>query len=350
MNDDQPKLLLTTSPFLKHREDTAFLMWQVNYSLIPVLLVAFWFFGVNAILVTLACVAGALVPELVLERGKVRRPLRDGSALITGVLLALTLPPTIALWMAFLGGAIAILLGKTLFGGIGFNVFNPALVGRAFLQAAFPQAMTTWAPPLTRGELFAVRGDLFAIPFTSPQVDAVSAATPLALMKFDMVSTAASDLLVGTTAGSLGETGSVVILVCGAYLALRRVLNWRIPVSIFATVAALTGVLYAIDPAGTGSPVFHLLSGGLVLGAVYMATDPVTSPLTQAGCWLFGMAIGVLVVVIRLYGGLPEGVMYAILLMNAATPLINRVTQPRIYGGQLAVTRLVSRLKGRSAS
>ncbi len=350
MNDDQPKLLLTTSPFLKHREDTAFLMWQVNYSLIPVLLVAFWFFGVNAILITLTCVAGAAIPEWVLERGKGRRPLRDGSALITGVLLALTLPPTIALWMAFLGGAIAILLGKTLFGGIGFNIFNPALVGRAFLQAAFPQAMTTWAPPLAHGELFAVRGDLFAIPFTTPQLDAVSAATPLALMKFDAVSTGASDLLLGSTAGSLGETGSIVILVCGAYLALRRVLNWRIPISIFASVAALTGVLYVIDPTSTGSPAFHLLSGGLVLGAVYMATDPVTSPLTQAGCWLFGLAIGALVVIIRLYGGLPEGVMYAILLMNAATPLINRVTQPRIYGGQLAVSHLVARLTGRGAS
>ncbi len=328
-----PQLLLTTSPFLKQREDTAFLMWQVNYSLVPVLAMAAWYFGVGALLITAACTAGAVLPEWLLNRTTEKNTLRDGSGIITGALLALTLPPTTPLWMAFLGGAIAIALGKLIFGGIGSNIFNPALVGRAFLQAAFPAVMTTWMLPDSGAPLF-VHGSLLAVPFLKPGVDVITTATPLASMKFDGASTPVSDLLFGTTAGSLGETSTIVILLCGIYLAGRRVLNWRIPISIFATVAALAAVMYAIDPSRFATPQFHLFSGGLMLGAVFMATDPVTSPITQRGCWLFGAGIGVLVIVIREFGGLPEGVMYAILLMNAATPLINRTTQARIYGAR----------------
>ncbi|MBT8399634.1 MAG: RnfABCDGE type electron transport complex subunit D [Rhodothermia bacterium] len=326
-----PQLLLTTSPFLKQREDTAFLMWQVNYSLVPVLLVAVWFFGIAALLLTSACIAGAALPEWFLGRKSERNTLRDGSGIITGALLALTLPPTTPLWMAFLGGVIAITLGKLIFGGIGSNIFNPALVGRAFLQAAFPAAMTTWMLP-EPGASLPLHGRLLALPFLKPDVDVITTATPLASMKFDAASTPVADLLLGSTAGSLGETSTIVILLCGLYLAVRRVLNWRIPVSIFATVALLAAVMYAIDPSRFATPQFHLFSGGLMLGAVFMATDPVSSPITQRGCWIFGAGIGVLVIVIRVFGGLPEGVMYAILLMNAATPLINRTTQARIYG------------------
>ncbi len=333
MTRPEPKLLLTTSPFLKHREDTAFLMWQVNYALIPVLLAATWYFGINALLIAIACVAGALLPEWLQGRGRGERSsLRDGSAVITGVLLALTLPPTIPLWMAFTGGFAAIALGKLIFGGIGSNLFNPALVGRAFLQAAFPAALTTWAPPVEGSALFAVRGGLTAFPFLKPDVDAVTQATPLAQLKFDGLTAEVGDLLLGTTAGSLGETGSLLILICGLYLGLRRVLNWRIPIAVLGTVAVIAGVTHLIDPARFGPPLFHLFSGGLMLGAVFMATDPVSSPITQRGCWIFGIGIGVLVMIIRLYGGLPEGVMYAILLMNGATPLINRTTQGRVYG------------------
>jgi electron transport complex protein RnfD len=234
--------------------------------------------------------------------------------------------------MAFMGGIIAMAVGKLIFGGIGSNVFNPALVGRAFLQASFPAAMTTWVEPQEGSRFLTVTGDLFALPFMKSNVDVITTATPLAQMKFDGEPTALVDLFLGTTAGSLGETGALVILLCGAYLALRRVLNWRIPVSIFMTVAALAAMMYAVDPVRFATPQFHLFSGGLMLGAIYMATDPVTSPITQRGCWIFGAGIGILVVVIRDFGGLPEGVMYAILLMNAATPLINRTTQPRIYG------------------
>lgn len=331
MPTDGPQLLLTTSPFLKQREDTAFLMWQVNYSLVPVLLVAVWYFGIGALLITAACIAGATLPEWLLNRKSERNTLRDGSGIITGALLALTLPPTTPLWMAFLGGVIAITLGKLIFGGIGSNIFNPALVGRAFLQAAFPAAMTTWMLP-DPGASMSVHGRLLAIPFLKPDVDVITTATPLASMKFDATPTPVVDLLFGSTAGSLGETSTIVILLCGLYLAGRRVLNWRIPISIFMTVAAVAAAMHVIDPSSFATPQFHLFSGGLMLGAVFMATDPVSSPITQRGCWIFGAGIGVLVIVIRVFGGLPEGVMYAILLMNAATPLINRTTQGRIYG------------------
>ncbi|HSJ10482.1 MAG TPA: RnfABCDGE type electron transport complex subunit D, partial [Longimicrobiales bacterium] len=260
-----------------------------------------------------------------------RNALRDGSAIITGLLLGLTLPAGFPLWMAFIGGAIGIGFGKVIFGGLGQNVFNPALVGRAFLQAAFPAAITTF--PAVGGGLFTLRGDNFALPLMSPVApDVVTAATPLGVMKFEHVATEVMPLLVGNTGGSLGETSALLILLCGAYLAWKRYLDWRIPLSIFATVAALSGILWLVDSARYASPVFMLLSGGLALGAVFMATDMVTSPVTKAGAWVFGAGIGALVVLIRTWGGLPEGVMYAILLMNAMVPFINRMTKPRVFG------------------
>ena len=335
MTREGPKLLLTTSPFLKHGEDTAFLMWQVNYSLLPVVAVATWFFGLGVLLITGACIAGALLPEWLENRASGgKNTVRDGSGIITGALLALTLPPTTPLWMAFMGGLVSIALGKVVFGGIGSNIFNPALVGRAFLQAAFPASMTTWTLPDKGSGLLAVPDGLFTFPFMKADVDVVTSATPLAHMKFDGLSTPVEDLLLGTTGGSLGETSSAVILLCGIYLAARRILNWRIPIAIFVTVAAVAALMHVADPARFATPQFHLFSGGLALGAVFMATDPVTSPITQRGCWIFGAGIGVLVIVIRAFGGLPEGVMYAILLMNATTPLINRTTQARIYGAR----------------
>jgi electron transport complex protein RnfD len=204
-----------------------------------------------------------------------------------------------------------------IFGGLGQNVFNPALLGRAFLQAAFPMALTTWPEP---GQGPGLLG-----------VDAVTGATPLGLMKFEAVGTPIGELLVGGTGGSLGETSALLILLGGAYLAYKSYLNWRIPVSILAVVALLSSALHAIDPAFPGAP-FMLFSGGLMLGAVYMATDMVTSPVTNRGAWVFGAGIGALVVLIRLWGGLPEGVMYAILLMNALVPFIDRATRPRVFG------------------
>lgn len=330
--EKQPKLLLTTSPFLKATGDTSWIMWQVNLALLPVVAAAVYFFGISALLVIAAATAGAAVPEWIANRGRERSTVYDGSAVITGVLLALTLPPAIPLWMAFVGGSIAILLGKLLFGGLGYTVFNPALIGRAFLQAAFPEAMTTWSLPSGFHDFFAVRAGSLAPPFMKSGVDVTSSATPLAEAKFDGTFTDVFDLALGTTSGSLGETAGFLILAAGAYLAVRKIINWRIPVGIFATVFALGALMHWIDSAAYPPAAFHLFSGGLMLGAVFMATDPVTSPVTQLGSWIFAVGIGILVIVIRLFGGLAEGVMYAILFMNAAAPIISRSTQPRTFG------------------
>jgi electron transport complex protein RnfD len=303
-------------------------MWTVVISLVPVIGAAVWFFGPSAILVIAAATVGAVGTERLFGRAG---SLGDGSAAVTGLLLGLTLPPTIPVWMAFLGGVFGVGFGKLLFGGLGQNIFNPALVGRAFIQAAFPIAATTWSAPAIRWSV--LRGDNLALPLMSPQVpDGVAAATPLGLWKFEQVPTELGSLMLGSTGGSLGETAGLVILVCGAYLALRKHLNWRIPVSILATVFVLSELLHLIDPARFQGGAVMLFSGGLILGAVYMATDMVTSPVTNAGAWIFGLGIGALVVVIRVWGGLPEGVMYAILFMNALVPFINRATQPRVFG------------------
>jgi electron transport complex protein RnfD len=236
--------------------------------------------------------------------------------------------------MAFAGGAFAIAFGKLLFGGLGQNVFNPALLGRAFLQAAFPVALTTWSVPVASGGgWWALRGPNLAAPLMGGGgIDAVTGATPLGLMKFEQAGTPAAELFLGMTGGSLGETSALLILLGGAYLVLKGYLDWRIPVSVFLVVAALSSVLHSIDPSRFPGAPFMLFSGGLALGAVYMATDPVTSPVTRRGAWIFGAGIGALVVLIRTWGGLPEGVMYAILLMNALVPFIDRATQPRVFG------------------
>ena len=307
-------------------------MFQVVYALLPILGAAFYFFGLASLLMCTTAVLSCFLAESLFRSGPERfGSLKDGSALLTGLLLALTLPPGFPLWMVFLGGFAAIAIGKVIWGGIGQNLFNPALVGRAFLQAAFPTAITTWSQP--DGRFLAARGTNLALPFFQGEtLDAVTSATPLAKMKFQHEPTAILDLFFGNTSGSLGETSAILILLAGIYLAARKVFNWHIPVSILATVAIFSGIFFYVNPEFYPSPLHMLFSGGLLLGAVFMATDPVTSPFTIKGCWLFGFGIGFLVVLIRIFGGLPEGVMYAILLMNSAVPLINRATRYRVYG------------------
>ncbi len=323
------KLILTASPHIRSLDSTPRIMWHVVASLVPVVVSAAWFFGVSALLQ----VATAVVVSVLVERATGKGgAIADGSATITGLLLGLSLPAGFPLWMTALGAAFAIIFGKQIWGGLGQNVFNPALVGRAFLQGAFPVAITTW--PSAGGGFMKIRGDLFAIPLTHPMPNAITSATPLGLLKFEGKGTALSDLIIGSTGGSLGETAAIVILAGGIYLAWKGYLNWRTPVSILATVIVLSAVLHMISPAKPSAQ-FMLFSGGLLLGAIYMATDMVTSPITNRGKWIFGAGIGVIVVVIRVWGGLPEGVMYAILFMNAFTPFINRATQPRVFGTQL---------------
>ena len=325
------RLVIAASPHIRGPASTPVIMWNVVGSLLPIVVAATWFFGPSALLVVSASVAGALLAERAFGKGGT---IADGSAVITGLLLGLTLPAGVPMWMAALGGVVAIAFGKQIFGGLGYNIFNPALLGRAFLQAAFPVALTTW--PKYGVSWWSLRGDTFALPLMHARsVDAVTSATPLGLMKFEHTGTRLVDLMLGTTGGSLGETAALLILLCGGYLALRGFLNWRIPVSILATVAIFAGLLHAVDPQRYASAPFMVFSGGLVLGAVFMATDMVTAPVTNGGRWVFGIGIGLLVMIIRVWGGLPEGVMYAILLMNALVPFINRLTQPRVFGTRL---------------
>lgn len=327
-----PTLKISTAPFLQDALTTPRVMMEVFAALVPVVAAAIYYFGLSAILVLLAATAGALLTEWVfMPEKKGLGTLADGSALLTGVLLALTLPPAMPLWMAFLGGVMAIGLGKLIWGGLGQNLFNPALVGRAFLQAAFPTTITTWSAP--GGGFFDLAPSTLAAPLFHASADVMTTATPLALSKFDHKVTELGPLLLGSTAGSLGETAGIVLILCGLWLAMRKIFDWRLPLSTLLTVAAFSAVLWLINGESFPNPGFMVCSGGLLLGAVFMVTDPVTTPITAKGAWIFGIGVGVLVVLIRLFGGLPEGVMYAILLMNAVTPLVNRYTQPRRFGG-----------------
>jgi electron transport complex protein RnfD len=308
-------------------------MFEVLAAALLVLAVSCWYFGIAALLVVGAATAGAVGTEWLFSRSVSPSPLRDYSAVLTGVLVGLTLPPGMALWMAFLGGAAGIGLGKLIWGGLGQNLFNPALVGRAFIQAAFPTAITTWSSPVSSGGLFALPPGLFALPLMRVDVDAVSAATPLGLAKFEQQITDLGPLFLGGTAGSTGETSAVLLILCGVWLAARRLFEWRLAVSTLLSAALCAAALHLAAPGSHPPPAFTLTAGGLLFAAVFMVTDPVTTPTTLRGAWVFGAGVGFLTVLIRQFGGLPEGVMYAILFMNALTPHINRYTQPRPFGG-----------------
>ncbi len=332
-----PQWIVSAPPHIKGDDSTPRIMWTVVATLVPALAAGFWAFGISSVMVVLAAVAGAAVAERLFGKSGT---LLDGSGMITGLLLGMTLPPGMPMWMAFAGGVFGIGFGKLIFGGLGNNVFNPALLGRAFLQAAFPVAITTW--PAAGGSFFALKGDTFCLPLMAPSVnvpggvDVITEATPLGLMKFEHATTPVLDLFLGRTNGSIGEISALLILLGGLYLAWKGYLNWRIPVAILATVAAFGLVLFATEYARyPGGPLFLLGSGGLMLGAVYMATDMVTSPVTNRGAWIFGAGVGLLIVLIRVWGGLSEGVMYAILLMNMLVPYINKKTQPRVFGTRL---------------
>ena len=333
MKREDPDLLLFHAPLLRQGMTTPKAMRDVLYALLPVTAASLWFFGLSAVLILSSCIAGAVFAEWLFADHQARgESLRDASGILTGLLLGLTLPPGLPLWMAFLGGFVAISLGKVIWGGLGHNLFNPALLGRAFLLATFPIAMTTWVPASGDGGFFSIFQGNLALPFMQTHIDGMSAATPLGMMKFEHEITPLANLMFGKTSGSLGETSGLLLLLGGIYLWLKRDLDWRIPVSILLTVVIFAAILSMVDAARFPTPLFSVFSGGLLLGAIYMATDPVTSPLTPRGAWIFGIGVGVLVMLIRVFGGLPEGVMYAILLMNAATPLIDRYTQPRVFG------------------
>ncbi len=333
MSKAQRHLEIGSSPHVTSGDSVDVIMRNVFLALLPVCAFSVYSFGAAAALVLMTAAASCVGTEHVLCK-LTGRPstIVDWSVAITGLLYGLTLPPDLPLWMVAIGGMFGVGIAKFLFGGLGSNAFNPALVGRAFLQAAFPQAMTHWAAPLGETRFFDLPSSTLTMPFARPAYDAITTATPLAAMKFDGVQAATGDLFFGLTSGSAGETSALLILLGGAYLVARNMMNWRIPISIFATVALITWSFNLIAPGTYPSPTFMLFAGGLMLGAVFMATDMVASPITNAGCWLYGFIIGGLVVVIRFWGGMPEGVMYAILLANAISPHIDRLIQPRVFG------------------
>jgi electron transport complex protein RnfD len=331
----KPPLLVTAAPHLAGPASTPRIMWHVVLSLLPVWAAATWFFGPSAVLVVLAATAGAVLVERLAGRPG---SLADGSGVITGLLLGLTLPPGLPLWMAFLGGVFAIAFGKLVFGGLGQNPFNPALVGRATLQAAFPVSMTSWLDGFGPGRFSSLPSSTLTFLFASPVYDAVSGATPLAAWKFDHTTTSTSNLAMGMTSGSAGETSALLIGIGGAYLIARNMMNWRIPAAVLGAAVALSAALHFYNPEQYASPALMLFSGGLMLGATFMASDMVGSPMTNLGCWIYGAFIGAIVIVIRAWGAMPEGVMYAILLGNAISPQIDRLIQPRIYGARAKET------------
>jgi electron transport complex protein RnfD len=313
---DRRVFVVTPGPHLRTGESTATIMWWVNGALAPAALWGVVVFGLPALLVIAGAIGGALAGEWAGTRMLGRRStVGDGSAFCTGLLLAMTLPPLVPAWAAFLGGAFAILLGKTIFGGLGYNLFNPALIGRAFMMASFPVAMTSgWAPPR---------------PWALGAFDAVTTPTPLMALKEHGLAAATrlisgpggwSGLALGLRPGSIGEVSALLVLLGAGVLVARRIVGLTIPLAVFAGTWAVT--------AFSGAAWLHLLGGGLWLGAFFMATDYVTSPMTRPGQVAFGLLIGVLTGVIRLFGGYPEGICYAILIANALVPALDLWFRP----------------------
>jgi electron transport complex protein RnfD len=292
-------------------------MFDVVLAMVPLFVAAIILYEAQAILLTAVTVAGCLATEAVFNaaRGRKMDSLWDGSAVVTGMILAFSLPPHIDLYMAVVGGAVAIGLGKAVFGGLGQNLFNPAMVGRAFLMACFPAALTTWIDPAT---------------------DAVTQATPLAAMKFEAGTVPAlQNLFLGNVSGSLGESSALAVLIGGIYLLVRRTADWRQPLGMLVGASLFALIANLAAPETYEGVLMHLNSGALLFGAFFIATDYVGSPLTPKGRLIFGFGAGILVMVIRLFGGYPEGVMFSILMMNAITPLIERWTRPTPFGGHV---------------
>jgi len=322
-------LRLVAAPHLHAGAAVPRLMLHSVVALLPVTLFAVVLFGLAALATILVAILACLLAERVFAP---RSTLGDGSAMLTGLLLGLSLPPALPLWMVAVGGFVAIGVGKHLFGGLGAAVFHPVLVGRVFLQAAFPTAMAqAWVAPLAGARATELPATSLALPLMTPSAayDGLSGATPLTALKAGEGGAPLAELWLGTVAGSVGETSALLLLLGGLYLAYRRVIDWRIPVALLGSVAVLSAVLYGIDGERYPTVLTALASGGLMLGAWFLAPDASVSPMTRRGAWVYGLAIGALVVVMRQFSGQAEGVMYALLLGSALTPHIERWTRPR---------------------
>ncbi len=315
------KLIISPSPHAFAKRDTTRIMGDVLLALVPALAVSVWVFGWEVLAVTVVSVASCVVFEWLIQKFLIKGTATIGnlSAVVTGVLLAFNLPSTIPLWLVMLGAFIAIGVAKMSFGGLGKNPFNPALVGRVFLLIAYPVQMTSFPP-----------------------VDGATGATPLSLAKGVlkgggsvsdvMAQLNLGDLLTGFKSGSFGEVAAVALLIGGVYLLLRRVISWHIPVAVLGTMAVFSAILWFISPESYMPPMFHLLTGGAILGALFMATDYSSSPMTHRGGIIFGVGIGLITIIIRLWGAYPEGMSFAILIMNAIVPLIDKYVKPTHFG------------------
>ena len=320
-------LTIAPSPHIKGDETIRKIMYGVIIALLPALFMSSIFFGINSIKVTLVAVAACVLFEFLIQKYlmKMEPTIKDGSAVITGILLAFNLPVGLPIWLIILGSLVAMGIGKLSFGGLGQNPFNPALVGRVFLLISFPVQMTTWTPNITAADGF-------------------SGATPLGLLKEGLKSGKSLaditanmpgylDMFWGNMSGSLGEISAVALILGGIYMLWKKIITWQIPISILGTIAIFQGILWLAEPDKFIDPLFHLVTGGAMLGAIFMATDMVTSPMTPKGQLIFGIGIGVLTVVIRNFGAYPEGISFAILIMNGFTPLINARIKPKRFGG-----------------
>jgi len=306
------RLIVSASPHLHKDESISKIMWMVVLSLIPAGVAGVFIFGVSALWVIILAVFSALAAEGILQLITKRKvTILDGSAILTGLLLAYNLPPNVPFWLPIVGSFFAIAIGKQVFGGLGQNIFNPALVGRVFLMASWPKYMTTFTRPF----------------------DAITSATPLALLKEGKLLERISylDLFLGKRGGCIGEVCILALLLGAAILLIKGYISWHIPFTYIITTGLFT-YIFGAKGFFSGDWIFHILSGGLILGAFFMATDYVTSPLTRKGQIIFGVGCGLITAVIRLWGGYPEGASYAILMMNAATPIIDRYTKNRVYG------------------
>ncbi len=325
------RFIVSPSPHAHAPESVPKLMYGVLISLIPAFLVSVWFFGLGMLIVTTVSILSCILFEYLIQKYvmKVRTTHFDGSAFLTGLLLAFCLPANIPFWMVMIGALAAIGIGKMTFGGLGSNIFNPALVGRVFLFISFPVAMTSYPEP---GQWL-------------KYTDAATGATPLGIMKEGLADNTAAemmqevpgymDLLLGRMMGSAGEVAALALMLGLVYMLLKKIITWHIPLSVLGSVALFTGILWLVDPGSFADPLFHLLTGGLMLGAIYMATDYVTSPMTKKGMIIYGVLIGILTVVIRVFGAYPEGVQFAILIMNAFVPLLNKYFKPKRFGKEV---------------
>lgn len=325
------KLFVSPSPHVHSSETVPKLMYGVIISMLPALAVSVYYFGLGMIIITAVSVFSCILFEYLIQKYVLKTKVShmDGSALLTGLLLAFCLPTNIPFWMVMIGALVAIGVGKMTFGGLGNNIFNPALVGRVFLFISFPVAMTSYPEPMQWFKY----------------TDATTGATPLGIMKEGLTQKPAGelmaevpgymDLFLGNMMGSSGEIAALALLLGLAYLLIRKIITWHIPVTILGTVAVFTGILWLAYPDQFADPLFHLLTGGLMLGAIYMATDYVTSPMTKKGMVIYGILIGLLTVIIRVFGAYPEGVQFAILIMNAFVPLLNKYIKPKRFGKEV---------------